>query len=164
MTQYRNNFHDEREPYSEADQNRIRREVIILEEQEEDTNEAYPDDNDNHQTEVETEAEQHAKPKDKPWMIFTTGAILTDGTLPYYRYFIAIAVMCFISIVLTFMSLNADREFRSRETYAAVLHERSVLKEEERYGLASRSAVLERLKEHGIELVELSKESRLIEK
>ena len=162
MTQYRNNFHDEREPYSEADQNRIRREVIILEEQEDDTNEAYPDDNDNHQTEVETEAEQHAKPKDKPWMIFTTGAILTDGTLPYYRYFIAIAVMCFISIVLTFMSLNADREYRQREEYATILRERAVLVEEQRYGISSKSEVERMLRERNIEMIDLSDKSRLI--
>jgi predicted TPR repeat methyltransferase len=62
------------------------------------------------------------------------------------------------------MSLNADREYRQREKYASVLHERVVLREEQRYELSSKSAVTNRLKSHGIELIELSKNSRIIEK
>jgi hypothetical protein len=61
------------------------------------------------------------------------------------------------------MSLNASREYRQKEKYASVLHERSVLKEEERYSLSSKRAVTKRLKEHGIELIDLTKDSRLIE-
>ena len=45
-----------------------------------------------------------------------------------------------------------------------MLHERSVLKEELRYSLSSKSVVTERLKSYNIELVDLSKDSRLIEK
>lgn len=139
-------------------QERIRREVIILESEEHDpATERDDEDNDGVEHDSDTRRE-------KPWMMFTTGSILTDGTLPYYRYFIAIAAMCFVSIFLTFMSLNADREYRLREKYASVLHERAVLKEEERYGLSSKNAVQRRLEEHGIELIDLSKESRLIER
>ena len=69
-----------------------------------------------------------------------------------------------MSIFLTFMSLNADREYRRREKYATVLYERSVLKEELRYSLSSKKAVTERLKSHNITLVDLSKDSRLVEK
>jgi hypothetical protein len=69
-----------------------------------------------------------------------------------------------MSIFLTFISLNADREYREREQYASILHERSVLKEEMRYSLSSKSAVTARLKRHNIELIELSKDSRIIEK
>lgn len=139
-------------------QERIRREVIILESEEHDpATERDDEDNDGVEHDSDTRRE-------KPWMMFTTGSILTDGTLPYYRYFISIAAMCFVSIFLTFMSLNADREYRLREKYASVLHERAVLKEEERYGLSSKNAVQRRLEEHGIELIDLSKESRLIER
>jgi hypothetical protein len=99
-----------------------------------------------------------------PWTLITTGRILPKGSLRFHRLFIAIAVMCFISIFLTFMSLNASREYRKREQYASVLHERSVLKEEERYELSSKPAVTKRLKDHGIELIDLTKNSRLIEK
>ena len=72
--------------------------------------------------------------------------------------------MCFLSIFLTFMSLNANREYRQREQYASVLHERSVLKEEERYSLSSKSVVTKRLEQHGIKLIDLTKESRLLDK
>lgn len=93
-----------------------------------------------------------------------TGSLLTDGTVPYYRYFIAIAVMCFLSIFLTFMSLNTSNEYRRKEHLVTTLHERSVVKDELRYSLSSKSAITERLKSYNIELVDLSRDSRLIEK
>lgn len=137
---------------------RIRREVIFVET--EDANDEGTEDEQDDEESVPKKPER----EEKPWMIFTTGSILTDGTLPYHRYFIAIAAMCFLSIFLTFMSLNADREYRLREKYASVLKERAVLKEEERYGLSSKNAVQKRLREHGIELIDLSNDSRLIER
>ena len=138
---------------------RVRREVVIL----------TAEDNDTAQPEIEQENEEDEEEhqedeKSTPWLAITTGKILTDGSLPHHKYFIAIAVMCFFSIFLTFMSLNADREYRKREDYASVLHERAVLKEELRYSLSSKSAVITRLKRHNIELIELSKDSRIIEK
>lgn len=137
---------------------RVRREVVILTAEDNDT--AQPE----IEQENEEEEEQQEDEKSTPWLAITTGKILTDGSLPHHKYFIAIAVMCFFSIFLTFMSLNADREYRKREDYASVLHERAVLKEELRYSLSSKSAVTTRLKRHNIELIELSKDSRIIEK
>jgi hypothetical protein len=93
-----------------------------------------------------------------------TGSLLTDGTVPYYRYFIAIAVMCFLSIFLTFLSLNAGNEYRRKERKVTTLYERSVLKEEQCYDLSSKSDITARLKQYNIELIDLSKDSRLIEK
>lgn len=132
---------------------RISREVIIENAEEEQT----------YEVEVEEEQEQSVKPK-SIWQHITTGTLLTSGAVQYYRYLIAIAVMCFLSIFLTFMSLNADREYRRLEKYATVLNERAVLKAEERYSLSSKSAVTERLKSYGIVLTDLSNDSRLIEK
>jgi hypothetical protein len=71
--------------------------------------------------------------------------------------------MCFVSIFLTFMLLNADREYRRKNEYAKVLYERSVLMDERRYNLSSKRAVTERLREYGIELIDLSNDSRVIE-
>lgn len=106
------------------------------------------------------------KPKTAKRLIdhIITGSLLTEGTVPYYHYFIAIAVMCFLSIVLTFLSLNASNEYRRKERTLTTLHERSVVKDEQRYELSSKSAVTNRLKEHNIELIDLAKSSRLIEK
>ena len=140
---------------------RMRREVVILNEEQKERNEEQEGVNEELNDEEDLEDSER---RSMPWLIFTTGKILTEGSLPYHRYFIAIAVMCFLSIFLTFMSLNADREYRQREAYASILHERAILREEKRYSLSSKSEVTSRLKRHGIELVELSKNSRIIEK
>ena len=141
----------------ENTQERVRREVVILTDEQSQTS--------NHEEEPSNEEdEDDQRESHTPWLMITTGKILTEGSLPHHRYFIAIAVMCFFSIFLTYMSLNADREYRQREKYASVLHERAVLKEELRYSLSSKSAVISRLKRHNIELIELSKDSRIIEK
>ena len=136
---------------------RVRREVVILTDEQSHASTHQEEPND--EEEDEEQRESYA-----PWLMITTGKILTEGSLPYHKYFIAIAVMCFFSIFLTYMSLNADREYRQREQYASVLHERAVLKEELRYSLSSKSAVTSRLRRHNIELIELSKDSRIIEK
>lgn len=151
-------------------QRRIDREVVIVKNQEEhneeqeaditenavDSTEEHEELNEGHATEVKRNKSivQH----------IITGSLLTDGAVPYHRYFIAIAVMCFVSIFLTFLSLNTSNEYRRKERTLTTLHERSVIKEEQRYGLSSKSAVTSRLKEYNIELVDLSKNSRLIEK
>jgi hypothetical protein len=139
---------------------RVRREVVVISDEQSET----PSTEAAETEQEEEQEEQEERRANTPWLMITTGKILTEGSLPYHKYFIAIAIMCFFSIFLTFMSLNADREYRQREQYASVLHERAVLKEEERYGLSSKSAVTSRLKRHNIELIELSKESRIIEK
>ena len=151
--------------YSEANtKERVRREVVILTDEERDTHSGAAAHNFSDDDQEEDGEQKEEQESGTPWLMITTGKILTEGSLPYHRYFIAIAIMCFFSIFLTFMSLNADREYRQRERYASILHERSVLKEELRYSLSSKSAVTSRLKRHNIELIELSKESRIIEK
>lgn len=146
---------------------RIVREVVLVSSQEEQSEEANSNDAieeiDEGQKSEESE-EQERKPREKSLVQhIITGSLLTDGTVPYYRYFIAIAIMCFLSIMLTFMSLNTSNECRRKEKQITLLHERSVVKEEQRYGLSSKSAITERLKSYNIELVDLSNDSRLIE-
>lgn len=148
--------------YNIEDRDRVRKEVVILSEEE--NTQASNDPNEELDEELDEGEDEGDNGKSMPWLIITTGKILTEGSLPYHHYFIAIAFMCFFSIFLTFMSLNADREYRQREKYASVLHERVVLREEQRYELSSKSAITNRLKSHGIELIELSKNSRIIEK
>ena len=152
--------------HNTEDRERVRKEVVILSEEDntqtQHDNELYEEVDEG--ADEELDEDEESEEKSMPWLIITTGKILTEGSLPYHHYFIAIAFMCFFSIFLTFMSLNADREYRQREKYASVLHERVVLREEQRYELSSKSAVTSRLKSHGIELIELSKNSRIIEK
>lgn len=168
---------DDRASRSTSDiRRRINREVVRVEEEHpevsieeeddyfEDSDVEYDEDAlTEEEIDQEIEDEETKRPKRLIDHIIT-GSLLTDGTVPYYRYFIAIAVMCFLSIVLTFLSLNASNEYRRKEHMVTTLHERSVVKDEQRYGLSSKSAIQERLLEHNIELVDLSKNSRLIEK
>lgn len=147
--------------YTPYDDERIKREVIIIDE--EDSQEPIPTEEDEEEIPFADENETHNTDTSTAWMMFTSGRMLTDSTLSF-RYFVTIAIMCFLSIFLTFMSLNANREYRQREQYASVLHERSVLKEEERYSLSSKSVVTKRLEQHGIKLIDLTKESRLLDK
>ena len=162
---------DDRASRSTSDiRRRINREVVRVEEERPEQSileeEEFIDDSDiENEDEIEIESEQESVKRPKRLIDhIITGSLLTDGTVPYYRYFIAIAVMCFLSIVLTFLSLNASNECRRKERMVTTLRERSVVKDEQRYGLSSKSAIQERLLEHNIELVDLSKNSRLIEK
>lgn len=147
---------------------RIVREVVLVSSQEEDDEESDKEADEGADEEIgdgeQSGEEQERKPREKSLVQhIITGSLLTDGTVPYYRYFIAIAIMCFLSIMLTFMSLNTSNECRRKEKQITLLHERSVVKEEQRYGLSSKSAITERLKSYNIELVDLSNDSRLIE-
>ena len=152
---------------------RIRREVVRITpiERYEDDDEVerldYEDEDEEYVPEMEGDEESEAQVERRSkslWQHITTGTFFTDGAASYYRYLIAIAAMYFLSIFLSFVQLNADREYRNLQNYATVLNERAVLKEEERYSLSSKSNVEERLRSYGIELVDLSKHSRLIEK
>lgn len=96
--------------------------------------------------------------------IFTGGFLQSDGATKYYRMLIAIAIMCFICIFLTFLSLNADREYRLMEKHALVLRERAIIFEDRKYSISTREEVNKLLEKHGIELKDLDNDSRVIHK
>ncbi len=53
------------------------------------------------------------------WQLFSGSFLVGHHASQYYNYLIAIAAMCFLSIFVTFMSLNADkREARDRGAHA----------------------------------------------
>lgn len=127
-------------------------------EDEDEDDEDEDDEEDDDKEDEEDENRSHSL-----WQhIITGGFIAGDNASQYYRYLIAIALMCFVSIFLTFMSLNADDEYRSKEKHVALLRERSVLKSEERYRVASRDEVVKRLdREYGIKMVEQESSQRM---
>jgi len=167
---------------------RIRREIVRVEEDDEDDeleedidDEIEDDAEDDEQTQIDDndeeednadddgddesdeESEEEVQPSKSIWRHIVTGGFITsDGATQYYRYLVAIAIMCFISIFLTFMSLNADSEYRRKERYVSVLRERSVLKSEERYRASSRDEVVRRLaEEHGVVMVDQNNSQRI---
>lgn len=94
--------------------------------------------------------------------IFTGGFLSSDSAAIYYRMLIAIAVMCFTCIFLTFMSLNADREYSRLEKRATVLRERAIVFEERRYDISSREEVDRLLERHNIQLKDLDDNTHVI--
>lgn len=147
-------------------QRRIRREIIRINSGEVD--EELAEERRRMDEEAIEEQEQRDRERRQQrslWRQLFTGGILTsDGAPQYYRALIAIAAMCFLSIFLTFMSLNAERECRNLEKQATILRERSVLMEEQRYSISSKREVERMLRERGIEMIDLSNDSRLIER
>jgi uncharacterized protein YutE (UPF0331/DUF86 family) len=181
MTQYKETPFEDDTPAPTTTPNRhlrrrIDREVVILpseevkeeikdEAQESDIEQMVGDEEEDIEcADEDIESEEEDNSEKSLFDFITEGLLLTHGAVPYYRYFIAIAIMCFLSICLTFISLNAGHEQRRKEKQITILHERSVVKEELRHELSSKSAITERLRKHNIELIDLSKDSRLIEK
>jgi hypothetical protein len=85
--------------YNIEDRDRVRKEVVILSEEE--NTQASNDPNEELDEELDEGEDEGDNGKSMPWLIITTGKILTEGSLPYHHYFIAIAFMCFFSIFLT---------------------------------------------------------------
>ena len=94
--------------------------------------------------------------------IFTGGFLSSDSAGIYYRMLIAIAIMCFLCIFLTFMSLNAEREYNQMEKRVSVLRERAIVFEEQRYDISSRQEVDKLLERHNIRLQDLDEQSKVI--
>jgi hypothetical protein len=164
----------ERNGDDELRKRRIRKEIIRVDaeedEESEDEDEEIEDedvddevDDESDEEESDEEEEEQVRPSRSIWKHIVTGGFITsDNASQYYRYLIAIAIMCFVSIFLTFMSLNADSEYRRKESELAVLRERSVLKSEERYRISSRDEVVRMLRERdSIEMVDQDNSQRM---
>ena len=168
----------ERNGDDELRKRRIRKEIIRVDAEEdeesededeeiedEDVDDEVDDEADDEVDEEESDEEEEvqARPSRSIWKHIVTGGFITsDNASQYYRYLIAIAIMCFVSIFLTFMSLNADSEYRRKESELAVLRERSVLKSEERYRISSRDEVVRMLRERdSIEMVDQDNSQRM---
>ena len=143
---------------------RIRREIIKVS-----TGESDKEIEEEKQRMAEEEAErkaeeERARRKDNSIIvnIFTGNFLSSDNAGIYYRMLMAIAAMCFICIFLTFMSLNAEREYSQLEKRVSVLRERAIVFEEQRYDISSRERVNKLLERHGINLKDLDEQSKVI--
>lgn len=143
---------------------RIRREIIKIESGQSD--EALEEERQQmEEEEAERKAEEERKARRDHSIllnIFTGGFLSSDGAVKYYRMLIAIAVMCFVCIFLTFLSLNADREYRLLEKHALVLRERAIIFEDKKYSVSTREEVNRLLEKQGIELKDLDNNSPVI--
>ena len=143
---------------------RIRREIIKIESGESD--EAIEEERQRmEEEEAERKAEeerQHRRKRSLLHNLFTSGFLTSDGASRYFWMPIVIAAMCFFCIFLTFLALNADREYRQMEKRVLVLRERAIIFEDRRYSISTREEVNKLLEKHNIELEDLDNDSRVI--
>ena len=83
------------------------------------------------------------------------GTILsTDVVRENYRYVAFIAFMLFFSIVMLFSSLSSYLRYTKLEDEVHLLRERAIRMSEQSYEQSSHSAIVRRLKERGIDLID----------
>lgn len=124
---------------------------------------------DEEREQAEQEEKQQAKEREKRrqantlWQFFSGNILLHKGVSEYYRYMICIAGMFFLSIVVFFTSLHLDRRYSRLEQETQILRERSIRLQEQRYQHTTHSAIVERLRERGIDLYDPLAPGEIIE-
>lgn len=97
------------------------------------------------------------------WQIFS-GSILTSRSMANnYRYFIAIAVMCFVSIVVMFAALYADLSYSRMENDVQLLRERSIRLQEQLHRQTTHQAIRDSLLSRGIDLQDPIQSASIVE-
>ncbi len=114
--------------------------------------------------EREAEAERTRRREASIWRQLFSGKILVhDMVRENYRYIGVIAAMFFVSIMMLFWSLRLDIRYARLNTEVQLLHERSIRLQEECYRRSSHSAIVESLRERGLELYDPLRPNEVIE-
>lgn len=115
------------------------------------------------QAEEEEERKERKRRSGWRWQIFS-GTILTSrGMADNYRYFAAIAVMCFISIVVMFAALYADLRYSRAEQDVQLLRERSIRLQEQLHRRTTHQAIRDSLAARGIDLRDPRQKTSVLE-
>lgn len=166
---------DEFNPLSEEDlrrmeeddefRRRVRREVLRM--QSGDADEDIERDRAQiEEQEQEEQAEQERKRKKRSrlfYQLFSGNILVNKSVANNYGYFVAIAVMCFISIAVMFMVLYADLRFSSLERDLQLVRERSIRLQEQLYSRTTHAAVKQELERRGIPLQDPNKATEVVE-
>ena len=144
---------------------RVRREVLRMQSGEADEDiERDQEEIEQEQAQAEAEAEQKRKHRSRLfWQLFSGNILVNKSVADNYRYFIAIAVMCFISIAVMFMTLYADLRYSQLERELQLVRERSIRLQEQLYNNTTHAAIKEQLKERGIPLKDPDKAKEIVE-
>ena len=89
------------------------------------------------------------------WQLFSGTILVREGVSKYYPYMLSIAVM--------FTALHLDMKYTRLEREVQILRERSIRLQEQRYSRTTHSAIVERLRERGIDLSDPSAPGEIIE-
>ena len=97
------------------------------------------------------------------WQLFSGTILVREGVSKYYPYMLSIAGMFFLSIAVMFTALHLDMKYTRLEREVQILRERSIRLQEQRYSRTTHSAIVERLRERGIDLSDPSAPGEIIE-
>ena len=100
----------------------------------------------------EEERKERKRRSGLKWQIFSGSILTSRGMADNYRYFAAIAVMCFISIVVMFAALYADMNYSRMENDVQLLRERSIRLQEQLYNQTTHQAIRDELARRGLNL------------
>ena len=144
---------------------RVRREVLRMQSGEADEDiERDQEEIEQEQAQAEAEAEQKRKHRSRLfWQLFSGNILVNKSVADNYRYFIAIAVMCFISIAVMFMVLYADLNYSRLERDLQLVRERSIRLQEQLYSRTTHAAVKQELQRRGISLQDPNKATEVVE-
>lgn len=123
---------------------------------------------------LEREAEEKAEAEERErrerrrkastfWQLFSGTILVREGVSKYYPYMLSIAGMFFLSIAVMFTALHLDMKYTRLEREVQILRERSIRLQEQRYSRTTHSAIVERLRERGIDLNDPSAPGEIIE-
>lgn len=114
----------------------------------------------------EQEEQEERKKKKRSrlfWQLFSGNILINKSVADNYRYFAAIAVMCFISIAVMFMSLYADLRYSRLEREVQLVRERSIRLQEQLYNSTTHAAIKAELQQRGIPLQDPRKATEVVE-
>ena len=111
----------------------------------------------------ERERREHRRRSSTFWQLFSGTILVREGVSKYYPYLLTIAGMFFLSIVVMFWSLHLDMRYTRLSREVQMLRERSIRLQEQRYQRTTHSAIVERLRERGIELYDPAVPGEIIE-
>ena len=115
---------------------------------------------------AEAEAEkqrEHRRKSSTFWQLFSGTILVREGVSKYYPYMLTIAGMFFLSIVVMFWALHLDMRYSRLEREVQKLRERSIRLQEQRYQRTTHSAIVEQLRERGLELYDPLAPGEIIE-
>lgn len=138
---------------------RVRREVLRIERGEADEDIRA----DMEREEEERQRRERRRKASTFWQLFSGTILVHEGVSKYYPYMLSIAGMFFLSIAVMFTTLHLDMKYSRLEREVQILRERSIRLQEQRYRRTTHSAIVERLRERGIELTDPPAPGEIIE-
>ena len=144
---------------------RVRREVLRIErgEADEDIRADMEREEEEKAEEEERQRRERRRKASTFWQLFSGTILVHEGVSKYYPYMLSIAGMFFLSIAVMFTTLHLDMKYSRLEREVQILRERSIRLQEQRYRRTTHSAIVERLRERGIDLNDPSAPGEIIE-